>query len=307
MKHLLTKYLNSVVVFEGPNDQGTQSEKPKIEVDSVDNRNKPHVSLNGEDAPNEDNPDPDEDEEDDIDPNAPENETAEQERDRLAKEKEDRKQARIQKRIDKLTASNGEKDKEIAALRAQLNEKPKEGLTEEEIERRAAEKAQLLADQKETARLEREFQKNADSLIKAANKIDKDFETKIKEVASDTDTLMPKEMVEVLAELDHKNGHEILALMANDADMYEEICTMPMRKMIKHLDKMSEELFNKSKNKTKTARERERLPDPIVPINDGTNNRGNQLPSKPTQNMDDYVRIRAEQTAQARKQGKNVW
>src|ERR1700743_2074264 len=174
MTLLLQKYLNSVAVFDKPDDQGTV--KPEIQVDSVDNRNKVHLNdPNNPDPENEDSEDGDneEDEEDEPDPNAPENETAEQKTARIAQEKEDRRQNRIQKRIDKLTATIGNKDNEIAELRKQLAEKPKEGLSEEEVERRAAEKAAALAAAQESDRQQKAFAKTADTLLKSASKVDK--------------------------------------------------------------------------------------------------------------------------------------
>ena len=53
---------------------------------------------------------------------------------------------------------------------------------------------------------------------------------------------MPKYMVEILSDLDNKNGAEILARLADDEDLYEEICTLSERRMTKRLDRMSEEL-----------------------------------------------------------------
>jgi hypothetical protein len=295
---MFIKYLNSVKLFESPNDQG----KPEIKVESVDNRkatdNKDVVNWE-DDKTNDkedDNEDEDDDEEDDKEDDK--TETDEEKKARVAQEKEERRQGRIQKRIDKLTATVGSKDAEIEALKKQLAEKPVEGLTEEEVERRAAAKAEALAAQKEADRLQKDFEKTADNLIKAANKIDKDFEKKINEVAKETSVLMPKYMVEILSDLDHKNGAEILARLADDEDLYEAICTLSERHMTKRLDKMSEEL----KNKGKTAKPKERIiPDPIEPINDGSNNRGNVLPKNPTQNMEEFVRIRNAQAEAYRK------
>ena len=105
-------------------------------------------------------------------------------------------------------------------------------------------------------------------------------------------------MIEILADLD--NGGDIFAQLANDEDLYEEVCTLTERQMTRRLDKMSDELKKKSK-KPDGERRAPNLPDPITPINDGGNNRGNALPAKPTQNMDDFVRIRAQQTADFRK------
>jgi hypothetical protein len=290
MNELLLKYLNSVKLFEAPNDQG--SSEPKLVIESVDNRKDrdeedKNVVLQDDGDKTEDDEEEEEEEED-----------SEEEKARKEKEKEDRKQERLQRKFDKLAAEKTKAEKEVEALRKQLAEKPIEGLTEEEVERRAAAKAEQLAAAKEAEKAQKEFEKTADSLIKAANKVDKEFEKKIKDVAADTGVLMPKYMVEILSDLDNKNGGEILARLADDEDLYEEICTLSERRMTKRLDKMSEEL----KNRNKIVKPKERvLPDPIEPINDGSNNRGNVLPKNPTQNMDEYVRIRNAQAEAYRK------
>jgi hypothetical protein len=307
---LFQKYLNSVALFDTPNDQGSNNDnketpvKPEIKVESVDNRKDKDPAIG--------DPDPDEDEENDDDennpdPDAPADETVEQKTERVAKEKEDRRQARVQKRIDKLTASNAAAQNEITELKKQLAEKPKEGLTEEEVERHAQAIADAKLKDKEAKDAEGTFAKAADTLIKNSSKVDKDFEKKINEVAKETDTLMPKYMVEILSDLDNENGHEILASLANDADLYEEICVLPERKMTQRLIRMSDKL---KEDKAKAAREaklkngnnnNERLPDPITPINEGVNNQGNTLPKNPTANMDDFVRIRQKQQEEFRK------
>src|SRR5216684_319737 len=295
MNPLFLKYLNSVKLFEAPNDQG----KPEIKVESVDNRkenaNKDVVSKD-EDEKTEEQEEQEEDEDNDENEDDT-NETDDEKKLRITKEKEERRQGRIQKRIDKLTATVGSKDAEIEALKKQLAEKPVEGLTEEEVERRAAKKAEELAAARDTDRENKAFQKTADDLIKAANKVDKDFEKKINEVAVETDTKMPKYMVEILSDLDHKNGHEILAMLANDEDLYQEICELSERRMTKRLDKMSEELKGRNKIKPKEKI----IPDPIEPINDGGSNRGNVLPKNPTSNMEEFVRIRNAQAEAYRK------
>lgn len=307
MNKLLTKYLSSVAVFDTPNDKGNlepksptaqeQRDAIKVEVSSSDQDN----PDNKDDGDDKDDDEDDEKEEDDPKPD----ETAEQKTARIASEKEERRQGRIQKRIDKLTATVGNKDTEIAELKKQLAEKPVEGLTEEEVERRANEKAEKLAADKESERELRVFQKTAEDLIKAGNKLDKEFEKNINEVAKETGILMPKYMVEILSDLDNDNGDEILVSLSKDEDLYEEICVLSERKMTQRLIRMSDKIKEdkgKSGKENKPNKERERLPNPIEPINDGSNNRGNTLPSKPTENMTDFVRIRSEQVAQRRKE-----
>jgi hypothetical protein len=295
--------MNSAAVFSPDKDgNATQEElveaqRKGIKVESVQRE--------------ENNPDPDkekDDEDEDKDPDKvkePENETDEQKVERLAAEKaekEQRKAERQQRKWDKLAAEKTAAEKRVLELEAQLKEKPKEGLTEEEINRRAEELAAEKLKSKSAEDATTQFQRTADTLIKDAKKIDKDFEKKINEVAEDTGVKMPAYMVDILADLDNKNGHEILAQMAADPDLYEELCGLNERRMIRRLDKMSDEI------KTKTKKEKpSNLPDPIEPINDGSNNRGNTIPKDPTKNMDEYVRIRALQVADQRKLGKNIY
>lgn len=304
MNKLLLRYLNSAAVF-APKEDGTPTpeeviaeQRKNIKVESV----KPEEDIDID--PDKDKED---DEEDDDKVVEPDDETEEQKTARLAAEKDEketRKKERQQRKWDKLAAEKTAAEKRVLELEAQIKETPKEGLTEEEVERRAAEKAKTLTQQQQQEREEKEFAKTADGLIKDAKKIDKDFEKNINKVAEDTGIKMPKYMVDILADLDNDNGHEILALMAKDEDLYEELCELSERRMIRRLDKMSDEIKAKAKAPKK---EPSNLPDPIEPINDGTNNRGNALPSSPLKNMDEYVRIRALQTAEARKRGKNVY
>lgn len=307
MKHLLTKYLNSVAVFEGPNDKGApdpkvvaKEQRDAIKVEVAEGKQADPLNPDIVEEEEEEEEDKEEDDEEKDKEEDKENETAEEKANRVVKEKEERKDARMQKRIDKLTASNVNAANEIAALKKQIAEKPVEGLTEEEVNRRAAVKAEELSAAKEADRLQKEFEKSADTLIKSANKVDKDFEKKINEVAKETDILMPKYMVEILSDLDNENGHEILAQLANDEDLYEEICVLSERKMTQRLIRMSDKLKEEKKNKPQQRERENRLPNPIEPINDGTNNRGNSLPAKPTENMEDFVRIRAEQDKKRR-------
>lgn len=307
MNELLRKYLNSVKMFEAPNDQGSnndpekvaadaaakaaeqrQKDRDAIKVDSFSNKDKENNEDEEEEEPEGEEEDDEEDEE--------ENETEDEKKERLAKEKEDRKNARIQKRIDRLTAENGNKDAEIERLRKQLEEKPVEGLTEEEVERRAAIKAEELAKQKEIESDQRRFNKDSNKLFNDAVKVDKEFKTKIDEVAEDAG-LIPAQMVVVLADLDNENGGEVLAHLANDPDEYEVIINLSPAKMSQRIIRLSDKLKSEKKSAT-PRRERSNAPPPIEPVDDGHRNRGNILPKDPTKNMEEYVRIR---NIQARK------
>lgn len=299
MNLLLQKYLNSVKMFDKSNDQGAEETviDPKVEAEAQRKAIKVEVAKGREEAdPDPEEEDEEEEEEDDEEEEEEDNETEEDKIKRIAKEKEERRQGRIQKRIDKLTATVGTKDAEIAELKKQLAEKPVEGLTEEEVNRRAEKIAEAKLKDKIAEDEKKQFEKNAEALIKNSIKVDKDFEKKINEVAKETDTLMPKYMVEILADLDNGNGHEILAQLANDEDLYEEICNLSERKMTQRLIRMSDKLKGETRESPRERSRERRIPDPIEPINDGNSNRGNTLPNNPTKNMDEFVRIRALQT-----------
>src|ERR1700748_1252300 len=249
-----------------------------------------------EDEPedDEDENDDEEDDEEDAD-NIRKKPTAAEIAAEQAAEKEARRAARVEKRINKLTAQAKAAEDEVARLRAQLAEKPVEGLTEEEVDRRATDKALSLAKQKEIEAQQNAFDAKGDELSKAATKIDKDFNRKINAAAEECG-LMPREMIEYLSDLDNKNGGDVIAHIANDVDLYDEIISLTPRKLAVRLEKLSEELKAKPKatrTNGKPPRERPSAPPPSEPIPEGNTHRGNTLPKTPTQNMDEYARIRA--------------
>ncbi len=302
MNRLLQRYLNSTATFDAEKETGTKEppKRPDIKVESVDNRkerDKDDPWNNQEEKEEEEGEEEKDDEEGDD-----KEDDKEEEKELTAEQKEaakqERKDARMQKRIDKLTALNGNFENEIKTLKAQLAEKPVEGLTEQEVDRRAEAKAQALADAREKDRKQKDFEKTADTLIKDAKKADKDFEKKINEVAKETDVFMPGFMINILSEID--NGGEILASLSNDPDLYEEVCTLSERSMTRRLDKMSEEIKAAKKSNGKQQQRRPDPPPPVEPV-DGVSNRGNSLPSNPTKNMEEFVRIRALQTEARRK------
>lgn len=299
---LFQKYLNSVAMFEAPNDKGSsdQPAKPKIEVESVDNREDKTPAAGDELNDKDENENEDDDEKDDKEDESDEHkdETEEQKTARITQEKEDKKQARHQRKWDKLAGEKIVAENEVKRLKAQLEEKPKEGLTEEEIDRRAQVIADIKLKEKEAKEAEANLKKAVDKLVDDANKVDKEFQKKINAVSEETGAKMPTYMVDILTELDNENGHEILNQLANDADLFEEVCALPERKMTQRLIRMSDKI-KEAKDKEKN-RKAPRLPDPIETV-DGNNNRGNSLPAKPTQNMDEFVRVRAKQTEEFRK------
>lgn len=313
-KNSILRYLNSVAVFS-PDDaiaaqraalQGQVTVGTRSDSEGEDNNDNTNGNENqNSDGENDDgeSDNEDEDEEDDKDKNSdegsgePENETDEQKQARLTQEKEERRQARIQKRIDKLTAQNRDKDAEIDRLRAQLTEQPKEGLTEEEINRRAQAEAQRIINEQNEKKNQKQFEDDCDAISKAALKADKDFTLKINEVAAEIAPI-PAVMIGILTDLDNENGGEVLAKLADDADLYEEVIALPPGKMMLKLVRMSDRLKEAT---TKKPKQQSKVPPPITPITEGRTKKGDVLPDKPTENIAEFVRIRNEQEAAKRK------
>lgn len=201
--------------------------------------------------------------------------------------------ARVQKRIDRLTAKNDNLIKENEELKKQLAAKPKEGLTEEEVERRS----NVKADQKAA---ERQFATDCNKLFADASKVDKEFKKKIDGAVADLGGLdkggIPPIMIGYLSDID--NGGAVLAHLANDVDLYEEVRELPMTKMANRLNKIGLQLEKAAEEAAKAAKkapkEPSRVPNPVQPI------RGNQ--SSPdsytkTMSMDSYVEMRNRQKA----------
>lgn len=207
--------------------------------------------------------------------------------------------ARLQKRVDKQTGSNKTLEKELRDAKAQLEAKRIEGdvvLTEDEVERRAEEKAA-----KKTA--EREFTAACNKLADAGSKIDKDFDTKVAAMAEDIGPI-PSQMIGILDELD--NGGAILTYLVNNVEDAEEIYGLSVAKMSIRLAKLSEKLITEEKNKKKKPVST--VPAPNKPIGGGS-------ATPPTINaalagangvitrdrMENFNRVRAQQVADRQK------
>lgn len=262
---------------------------------------------NGDDDEGEENEDADSEEEGDeekeddgeVDPN----ETDEQKTEREAKEKEkqeketaklQRKQDRMQRRIDKAVADKKTAEAEIARLKAQLEANPDQKLTAEEIEAKAQALADKKSAEKEARDLEKQFDAACDKLAKAANKADKDFDSKIQELAEDIGPI-PSFMIGILEDLD--NGGEVLAHIANDDELAEDIWKMRPTKMTKKLVEIAAQLDNAKKPPKKQI---SKVPDPITPVR--TNQRiSNTITEADVKDMDRFVAKRRAQMAERRK------
>lgn len=196
---------------------------------------------------------------------------------------------RLQKRVGRTNSEKEAIAKQLSDAQAALASKVEEGkgLSEEEVERRANLKAEEKA-------IEREFTKAVQTLNKNATKADKDFPSKIKELTEDIAPI-PGAMIGILEDLD--NGGEVLAHLADNPDIYEEIYELPPLKMATRLSKLGDKLAEETKPKPKKI---SKVPDPISVIK-GAEKSPTILPANPTKNMDEFVRMRNKQAAERRK------
>lgn len=289
-------------------EQIAQAERDTINVE-VSNTSGEHSQnknsddkLDNDDVEDDDSDDEDENEDDESDENEDddanneendEEETDDQRKVRLAKEKEERRQARVQKRIDKITSDRNRLAEENEALKRQLSEKPDSELTQEEVDRRAELKAN------EKLILQR-FNDDKAKLQKQGEKADKDFNSNVKDMADDLG-LIPSVVIGVLADLDHDNGGEVLAYLAkpenvNLAEDIYELQNNPV-KLGQKLAKLSDKLHDEKTNRKRKGRSG--LPPPIRPINENNQQSSGLSDSL---SMDEWVRRRDAQAEAFAKQ-----
>lgn len=176
--------------------------------------------------------------------------------DQKAVEKLEKTISRLQKRIDKKSGSEKTLQKQIDALQVQLEAKQAEGeavLTETDVQTRAE---RLAADKV----AEREFTRACNKLASDANKIDKDFDTKVKDMGEEIGPI-PSAMIGILEDLD--NGGAVLAHLVNNVEDMEEIYALPLPKMSLRLAKISEKLAAKPRKAISN------VPAPNEPVTSG--------------------------------------
>ncbi len=306
---LFTRYLNSVAAFSPPDDGGAaarQAERDAINVESM----KPEDKLGGDEPKTEEIETDDTDESEDEDENEEESEeepepeekeqTEEEKAAAKVKAKEERKEARQQRRIDKAVGEAKEAKAELEKLRKQMAENPKEGLSEEEVERRAEEKAaqRLAAKEKEAegARLD----KAIDTLATQGNKADKDFDKKVDEMAKEV-AAIPLPMIEALADLDNENGGEVLAYLANNVEEYEDFFDASMkpiseRKMVQKLIRISDKV---KENKRPAPKPKSKVPAPVGDVEESGRPVASVLTGK--EDQETFNRIRNKQISDRQK------
>lgn len=308
----IKRFLNSTAYFMAPDDETGKAKEPDKAVQKTaselaqEERDK--INTNGvsssetdkdEDEEDKDEEDDEEDEGDDKDDEENlDNETDEQKIERLAKEKEakeQRKQARQQKRIDRITARAKMAEDEVAKLRAQIAEKPVEGLSEEEVERRAEDKAAQKLKEKLVQDAEREFESLKIKIEKQAVSADKDFIDNVNEMAEESG-MIPSVMIGILGDLEHDNGGAVIAFLAKEdnRELYEEIRDLPPIKMGIRLARLSDKLKEEVKP-PKSKRERSNAPEPMRPVEESRTSTTTTLTGK--ESMDEFVRKRNAQIA----------
>jgi len=307
-KHLMNGgSLLSYALYDGNNDDGAdpkaklREELAKGNVTKDENEGEKEVEKEEDEEDDEDGDEEESEEDGEVDP--PEEETDEQKAEREAKEKIEakatRKQDRMQRRIDRAVAAQKTAENEIARLKAQLDANPDQKLTAEEIESKAEALAVKKAQEKELADLQTKFNKDCDILMKAAVKADKDFDQKINDIAEDVG-LIPSFMIGILSDLD--NGGEVLAHIANDDELAEEIWAMKPAKMTRTIVEISTKLEAAKKPPKKQI---SKVPDPGTPVK-GNRQVSSTITEADTKNMDNYVAKRMKQIADKRKaQGYN--
>jgi len=225
-----------------------------------------------------------------------EEKAAKAEADKLAA-KAKRKEDRVQKRFNELTAAKATAEAEVARLKAQLEADPEKKLTEEEIETRAEAKAAQKQAAKDLAEMQTKFKAACDKLQADARKIDKDFDDKINDIATDVGPI-PSFMIGVLEDLD--NGGEVLAFIANDDELAERIYSLKTKpaKMTKELVEISNKL---EAEKRKPKKQISKVPDPVTPVKGGRANNSLTITEADTKDIDTYVRKRQAQMLEQRK------
>lgn len=318
--NLFTRYLNSAAVFIPPDDTAAK-QREEIQVtasthnenenqnnnsegaqDETENSNQNQDEENqddGENSSDEDTEDDKENENGETGTEDTENETEEQKEKRISKEREERKAARQQRKWDRLAAEKTAAENRVRELEAQLKETPNEGLTEEEVERRAEEKALLKLQEKQATEAKKAFDDNCDALeaqaAKAAKITVEQFRADLRELVNDLGPI-PTDMINALADLDNKNGGQVLNYLMDNIDEAEELYALGSIKMAQRLVRISDKIADAEKPKPKP---RSNLPRPIEAINESGRKGSEQLNDK--MSMDDFVRIRNKQTEEYRK------
>lgn len=203
-----------------------------------------------------------------------------------SKDKTARQVARMQKRIDTLTADKSRTAAENAELKRLLDAKKEDGsleLTEDEVERRA----ELRSNEKLA---ERQFNKAVKDLAAGANTLDKEFHKNINAVTSEIG-LLPPVMIGILEDLESEHtgkkiGAEVLVYLSKNIDDYEDVYGLSEGRMALKLQKIANMITKKA-------------PKPISKVpapNEPLGGRGGKAPLNDKMSDDDWIAQRERQT-----------
>jgi hypothetical protein len=315
---LRNRLLGTSAVLFAPDNEGGATLTPEQEREAInvevgtDKTKEANKDNNEENEENDDNKDDDEDNKDDEENKENDDETGEEteeeKAERVAKEKEEkeakriRKEERQQRKWDRLAAERNAALEEAERLRKQIAENNPDGLTEEEVERRAEEKANKKLQDKEAERKAREFDKSIRDLEIAAKKVDPKFDDKLNEMTAELDRKVPGEVISILSDLDHKNGGEVLNYLTENIDEADDIFDMSLHRMTQKLIRISDKLKDAKKDgKTSTRRQ---PPPPLNTVRESGRPESTTLTGK--EDMDTFVRMRERQSEQYRK-SKGGW
>ena len=255
LKHLMSGASLKSLMLYAPDDPAAAKEKLRAEllantVTSTKDEPEPEGKEDDQDDENEDDEEADtEDGQGDDKLGENPNETEEEKVAREAKEadeaskakiaaKAQRKQDRMQKRIDEAVA---ERERYKAELEAFKTANPDKNLTEEEVNSRAEILAAKKLADKEAANLQAEFEADCAKIQKEANKLDKEFDDNVNDMADQFGPI-PSFMIGVLVDFD--NGAEVLAHIAKNEEVAEKLYGFKNKpaKMTKELVEISNKL-----------------------------------------------------------------
>jgi hypothetical protein len=321
MTTLIARLLNGTAIYRAPDDEKgsaapepTEAEKNaarvKTERESIkvttgkateqdEDEDKDEDDGDEKDEDNKDDKTDDEKDDKDEDEGNKNDEDEEKEKTAAADEENDveklKKQIeRLKKRVGKTTAEKTKIASDLEQARADLAKKKEdegEILTEDEVNKRATK----LAAEKNA---QDAFDAACDRLSKKATKLDKEFDSKVAEMAEEVAPI-PGAMIGILDDLD--NGAEVLVHLTENTDEYEKLIALPPAKMGVALAKLSTKI-EKPQRKLSSA------PDPITP------NSGNR-PSATTKdlrdtkglNTKDWIKERERQLAEKRRREREAY
>lgn len=293
-------FLNTSAIRWAPKEDGTPTtaelEREQITVEELQSKKKEEEeddksNSDGEGDNKGDEENKEEAEEEVENEEEAKEETAEEKTIREAEEaasvenKSTRQVARMQKRIDTLTAKTRTTETENAELKRLLDAKKEDGsltLTEEEVERRAELKANELDN-------ERQFKKAVKTLATDANKLDKDFNKNIHDVTKEIG-LLPPVMIAILEDLESEDGKklgaEVLVHLSKNIDAYEDVYPLSEGRMALKLQAIANKI-----NK-KTPKPISQVPKPNEPIG----GKGGLSPLNDKMSDDDWIKQREAET-----------